>query len=173
MWNGIEDIYMTKTGENIPLFFFFCLSGVGNITYLKHKDDRLPRQLIFGDGRPKKIYGNISDIAGFTYRFVEGRTFQNALKRIKELIDAGKPVVLGPLDMFHLPYLKFYHKFHIPIHYILMVGYNDETQSISVYDCGREEMQTVPLENLKKAWASGRPLLEAQTNLSKSLLPTN
>ncbi|NLO39955.1 MAG: BtrH N-terminal domain-containing protein [Ruminiclostridium sp.] len=152
MWNGIEDIYMTKTGEEIPQFFFFCLSGVGNIAYLKRKDEWLPRQLIFGDGRPKKIYGNISEIAGFTFKFAEGRTFPNALKGIKEQIDVGKPVVLGPLDMFHLPYLKFYHKFHIPIHYILMVGYNDETQSIYVLDCGKEEMQTLPLEDLRMAW---------------------
>lgn len=153
MWNGIEDIYATQTGEELPPFFFFCLSGVGNIAYLKHnKDGFPPRQLVFGDGRPKKIYGNISETVGFTYRFVEGKTFPIAFKRIKEQIDRGKPVVLGPLDMFHLPYLKFYHRFHIPIHYILMVGYHDENQYINVYDCGRKEIQTLPVDDLRKAW---------------------
>jgi hypothetical protein len=33
-----------------------------------------------------------------------------------------------------------------------MVGYDDENQNISVYDCGREEVQTVPFEDLRKAW---------------------
>lgn len=152
MWNGIEDIYMSKTGEDIPPFFFFCLSGVGNTAYLKHNDENLPRHLVFGDGRPKKIYGNIAEIVGFTYKFAERRTFPNAFRRVKELIDMGKPVVLGPLDMFHLPYLKFYHKFHIPIHYVLMVGYDDENQRVFVFDCGREGLQAVPVEDLKKAW---------------------
>lgn len=156
MWNGIEDIYMTKTGENIPPFFFFCLSGVGNITYLKYNDEELPRLLVFGDGRPKKIYGNIANIVGFTYKFAERRTFPNALRRVKELIGMGKPVVLGPLDMFHLPYLKFYHKIHIPIHYVLMVGYDDEKQCIYVYDCGRDGIQAVPLEDLREAWEVGK-----------------
>jgi hypothetical protein len=152
MWNGIEDIFITKTGEDIPPFFFFCLSGVGNAVYLRHRDEKLPRLLMFGDGRPHKIYGNISEIVGFEYRFVEGRTFSYAFKRIKDQIDIGRPVVIGPVDMFHLPYLKMYHKVHIPIHYILMVGYDDERQCIYVYDCGREEIQTVPFDELKKAW---------------------
>ncbi len=30
MWNGFEDIYITKTGEKIPNGFFFALSGFAN-----------------------------------------------------------------------------------------------------------------------------------------------
>lgn len=51
------------------------------------------------------------------------------MKRAKEQIDNEKPVVLGCLDMYYLShYPKFYNKEHIPIHYILMVGYDDEEQ---------------------------------------------
>jgi len=48
-------------------------------------------------------------------------------------------------------YPKFYYKEHIPIHYILMVGYDDEEQCAYVYDCGIKEMQKIKYETLEKA----------------------
>lgn len=152
MWNGIEDLYMNHTKEEIPDWFFFCLSGVANHVYLKSKQDLVPRRLCVGDGRPYHVYPEIAMQIGMDYHITDGCTYEYAFKKVKKEIDEGHPVVLGPLDMYHLPYLKMYHRFHIPIHYILMTGYDETRKCIYGYDCGREELQTVPYEDLKLAW---------------------
>lgn len=55
--------------------------------------------------------------------------------------------------MYYLPYLpKLYHGEHIPFHYILMVGYDDDEQCVTILDCGRSEAQQLPYEELRLAW---------------------
>lgn len=152
MWNGIEDLYQRHTGVALPDYFFFCISGIGEFSYLKLNHGEVKRMANWNDGRTKQMYQKVADIAGFTYKFIEGRTFGYALKKAKEQIDKGSPVVLGCLDMYYLHfYPKIYHKFHIPIHYELMVGYDDEKQVVYVHDCGMENVQTLPYSELEKA----------------------
>lgn len=152
MWNGIEDLYQTKLNEDIPDYFFFCLSGIGRFVYLKFKHGNIIRMASWNDGRTKKMYSSINDIVGFKYKHIEGRKFDYTMKRAKEQIDNERPVVFGCLDMYYLSYYpKFYYKEHIPIHYILMVGYDDDEQCVYVYDCGIEEVQKIKYETLEKA----------------------
>ena len=152
MWNGIEDIYCDKTKEEIPEFFFFCLSGIGNFVYLKQPNGDAKRFAAWNDGRTKKMYQSVAATIGFSYKHIEGRTFAYAMKKSKEQIDQGKPVVLGCLDMYYLEYYpKFYFKEHIPIHYVLMVGYDDEKRCAYILDCGVKEVQEISYELLEQA----------------------
>jgi hypothetical protein len=152
MWNGIEDIYITKTGETIPNGFFFALSGFGNFVYLKSKTGELKRMPFFGDGRTKKMYAFLKDIVRFDYRYTEGASFPYMLKKAKAEIDGGHPVVVGALDMYELEYYpKLYHKMHVPIHYVLMTGYDDEKELVYVLDCGREDIQAISYGSLERA----------------------
>lgn len=149
MWNGIEDIYINKTKENIPDQFFFGMSGFCGFAYLKTNKAELKRMVSFGDGRTKKMYEFLSPIAGFEYHFIESKTPEIALSKAKKEIDLGYPVVIGALDMYYLEYYpKLYHKNHIPFHYILMVGYDDISEHIYLYDCGRKEMLELSYTNL-------------------------
>lgn len=52
--------------------------------------------------------------------------------------------------MFYLPYLKMYQKEHIPIHYIMMVGYDEEKNYILIYDCDREDMIELATNDYKR-----------------------
>ena len=152
MWNGIEDIYMNKTGESLPSNFFFTLASLGSFCYLKTPKSELKRMIALGDGRTKKMYEFLAPIVGFEYKHHEYKSFEKALKKAKSEIDLGFPVVLGALDMFYLPYFEnLYQKEHIPFHYVLMVGYNDKNQSIYLYDCGRLELISLSYDMLKKA----------------------
>ncbi len=152
MWNGIEDLYMHKSGEKIPLGFFFSLSGIGNFVYQKFTTGELKRRAAWGDGRTKQMYKEIADIVGFRYKHIEGRTFDYALQVAKAQIDTGNPVVLGCLDMYYLEYYpKLYQKYHIPIHYVLMVGYDEDRKSAYILDCGIETVQEISYELLEKA----------------------
>lgn len=55
-WNGIEDLYMDKTGEILPENLFFLLSGFGSFCYMKTEKSELKRMIALGDGRTKKMY---------------------------------------------------------------------------------------------------------------------
>lgn len=152
MWNGIEDLYGRETGVRVPDYLFFCLGGIGDFIYLKGNQYNPVRMVSWGDGRTKIMYRKVSEIIGFTYRHIENRTFTYALKKAKEQIDMERPVVLGALDMFYLEYYpKICGKMHIPIHYVLMTGYDDEQQCVYLYDCGKEELQTLSYDTLEKA----------------------
>jgi hypothetical protein len=149
MWNGIEDIYINKTRETIPDQFFFAMSGFCGVAYIKTNKADLKRMVSFGDGRTRQMYKMLSPIVGFDYRFLECKTPEIALVKAKKEIDMEHPVVIGALDMFYLEYYpEMYHKDHIPFHYILMVGYDDESENIYLYDCGREERLELSYTNL-------------------------
>lgn len=166
MWNGIEDIYMDKTGEQLPEGFFFSLAKFGTFCYLKTPKAERKRMVALGDGRTKKMYEFLAPIIGFEYRHYEYKTFEKALKRAKSEIDGGYPVVLGALDMFYLPYFeKLYQKDHIPFHYVLMVGYDEEEQRIYLHDCGKPELVALSYEDLQKAMDCHYPGLSKENTL--------
>ncbi|MBE5960869.1 MAG: hypothetical protein E7256_05715 [Lachnospiraceae bacterium] len=152
MWSGIEDVYATKTNQTLPEAFLFGISSFGESVYFKTKDKSRPFMLSVADGRTRKTYGKIKDILGLTYQISEGHTLSYALKSVKAEIDKGHPVVLGPLDMFYLPYLKMYHHDHIPMHYILMIGYDEEKKCVLIYDCDRPDLIELPEQDLIDAW---------------------
>lgn len=166
MWRGIEDLYQTKTKEKVPGWLFFTLSGQGEFTYLTRNQDKIKRMVSWGDGRPKKIYKRVSDSIGFTFKHMENTKFEYMLKVAKEQIDLGSPVILGPLDMYYLAYYpKIYKKMHIPNHYIMMVGYDEEQQCAYVLDCGVKETQSISYEQLAKAIGTKVPTIGGKNGL--------
>jgi hypothetical protein len=95
------------------------------------------------------MYKFLSPIVGFNYHFAVCKTPEIALKKAKKEIDLGYPAVIGALDMYYLEYYpKLYHQNHIPFHYILMVGYDDELERIYLYDCGKKERLALSYANL-------------------------
>ncbi len=158
MWNGIEDLYIRDTGEKLPPSFFFSLSSFGSFCYMKTPKSDLKRMIAIGDGRTKQMYEFLSPIVGFEYKHYEYKTFEQAIKKAKTEIDAGYPPVLGALDMYYLPYFsKLYHSEHIPFHYVLMVGYDDNVQCIYILDCGRKKVLTLTYGELRHAWNCSYP----------------
>lgn len=158
MWNGIEDLYIRDTGEKLPPSFFFILSSFGSFCYMQTPKSDLKRMIALGDGRTKQMYKFLAPIVGFEYRHYEYKTFEQALKKAKAEIDAGYPPVLGALDMYYLSYYsRLYHGEHIPFHYVLMVGYDDDAQYIYLLDCGRAETQTLSYYELRRAWDCSYP----------------
>ncbi len=166
MWNGIEDIYMNKTKEILPDNFFFILASFGSFCYLKTNQSDIKRLVTLGDGRTRKMYEFMAPIVGFDYHHYEFKRFESALNKAKKEIDAGFPVVLGALDMFYLPYYrKLYEKEHIPFHYVLMVGYDDEQRTIFLYDCGRTELLPLSYDLLQDSMNCSYPGLSKENTI--------
>lgn len=153
MWNGIEDLYIRDTGEKLPPSFFFSLASFGSFRYMKTNKSDIKRLVALGDGRTKQMYKFLAPIVGFEYKHYEYKNFEKALAKAKSEIDNQYPCVIGAIDMYYLSYYsKLYHGEHIPFHYVLMVGYDDEAQCVFLFDCGCEEMQKLSYEELRLAW---------------------
>lgn len=166
MWNGIEDLYMNKTGESLPNLFFFVLSGPGSFCYLRTDKAELKRMIALGDGRTKKMYEFLAPIVGFEYKHHEYEHFEQVLKKAKKEIDNGYPVVLGALDMYYLPYFtKLYHNEHIPFHYVLMVGYDDDERQIYLYDGGRADLISLSYDELRDCMNCSYPGLSKKNTI--------
>nr|WP_319265142.1 BtrH N-terminal domain-containing protein [uncultured Draconibacterium sp.] len=153
MVNGLEDLYVWKSGHDIPDYLLYYTGGMVGFTYVKNKKEAIPNTVYWGNGLGKKMYAFLSDIVGYTWKMKEGGSFKNALRNVKRCIDNDVPVVFGKVDIFYLPYYqKYYHKHHIPAHFVLAVGYSDVEEKIYVNDCGREKMQSIPYSELELAW---------------------
>jgi len=54
--------------------------------------------------------------------------------------------------MYYLHYYRdLYKKLHVPIHYILVVGYDDEEEAVFVHDCSHENIQKILYNDFEKS----------------------
>jgi len=154
MVNGINDVYEWKTCQKLPCMFMMILSGMASFTYLKFKGAKPPCMVFWGPSI-KTQYKNLREIFGIDIEITnEGRSFSNAMKILKKSIDEGNSVIVGPLDMFHLEYRDFFKKLHVTAHFVLVVGYDDSSKRVYLYDCDFEDLKSLSYENLQLAWST-------------------
>ena len=68
--------------------------------------------------------------------------------------------------MYYLSYYpKLYHKEHIPFHYVLMTGYDDDQRLICLYDCGRTQLLTLGYDELKNSMNCSYPGLSSENTI--------
>ncbi|MGE5774633.1 MAG: BtrH N-terminal domain-containing protein, partial [Chloroflexota bacterium] len=153
MVNGLEDLYEQKTGVRLPDWLFLHLSGLLGFVYLRNRRAPAPRMVFWGMNIARYQYEALADIVGFHWQITAGRSFASSLRDVKACLDRDTPALLGPLDMYSLPYYeRFYRKVHVPIHHVLMVGYDDEREAALVLDCDRADVQCLPYADLEAAW---------------------
>ncbi len=153
--NGIRDLVHWRTGRDWSNEFLFGLGQGGGFAYLRINVAHPPRQVYWGTASPRQ-HKYLAELFGAQFWELENRSFKFAWGKAQEALEAGSPPVIGPLDMFYLPFYEdIYHQRHIPIHYLLLTGY--DPQAAYVYDTGNTEIQTIPLEELKLAWEVNIP----------------
>jgi len=148
--NGLEDI-LTWKGADFIDYLLSLVGGMAGFAYLRFKKADPPCMVYWG-ANPKYLMNDLAEIIGFKETVIEGKIFKNTFPKLKEFIDDGKPVVAGALDMYYLHYYPaLYKKTHMPIHYVLVVGYDNEEQTLSVHDCGHKNVQKVSYDEFEKA----------------------
>lgn len=173
--NGIRDLVHWRSGRDWSNEFLHGLGQGGGFAYLRFNAATPPRQVYWGVSGPRQ-HEYLAQLFGAEYAVLEGRSFKFAWGKACEAVDAGLPPVLGPLDMFYLHYYEgLYHERHIPIHYVLLVGY--EGGNALVHDTDKEEVQTIPLGELQEAWDVSLPGFGKRNRLvtfdiPQSLTPT-
>jgi hypothetical protein len=174
--NGLEDQYEWKTGVQLPGYFLMDVSNIG-FHYLRHSLAPAPRMVMWGTGMGKGQHAFLSEIIGYTWTCHEGGSFDTAWRDVLAQLAQGKPVIIGLLDMYHLPYFeKFYHRFHIPQHFLQVVGFDETQDAALVQDNSLKAVQTVPLKDLRAAWnvnvpGQGKPYTRYHLAFNAAIAP--
>ena len=167
--NGIRDLVHWRAGRDWSNEFVYGLGQGGGFAYLRFNFADPPRQVYWGPASPRQ-HKYLAELFGADFTELENRSFKYAWSKSQAALEAGMPPVLGPLDMFHLHfYAGIYHQRHIPIHYLLLVGYDD--LNAYVHDTGIDGIQTVPLKELELAWDVNVPGLGKRNRLVTLNIP--
>lgn len=168
--NGLEDI-LTWKGAEYSDFLLSVIGGMAGFTYLRFKRADPPCMVYWG-ANPKYLMKDLANIIGCKETVIEGKTFKNTFPRLKESIDGGQPVMAGALDMYYLHYYPgLYRKQHVPIHYVLVVGYDDDKQVVFVQDCSRKGVQEIPYEEFKESLGVNVPGISKKNTMRTFTLP--
>jgi hypothetical protein len=148
--NGLYDI-LTWKGGKYEYFLLPIIGGMAGFAYLKFKIAKPPLMVYWGNN-PKYLLNELSEIVGYQHEIIEGRSWKTVVQKIKESIEKGEPVMAGALDMYYLHYYpELYKKVHVPTHYILIIGYDDEKEKFHLHDCSYDQMQEVTYPDLMRA----------------------
>jgi hypothetical protein len=170
--NGVEDILAWK-GRTFVNHLLSVVGGMASFSYLRFKR-ATPPNMVFWGANTKYFISNLERLVGFNQTVIEGRSSTATISKLKESIDQGFPVMAGALDMYYLPYYpKLYHLQHVPIHYLLVVGYDDTRRVFSVHDCGRSGVEKVSYEDLQMTLDVKMPGMSKKNTLRTFKLPND
>jgi hypothetical protein len=148
--NGIRDLVQWRTGRNWSNEFVHGLGLGGGFTYLRFGQADPPRQVYWGNAGPRQ-HNYLANLLEADFVEKENRTFKFTWRQAQEAVDNETPPILGPMDMFFLPFYKdIYCQRHIPIHYLLLVGYDEE--NAYVHDTDKDDVQALGIDALQRAW---------------------
>jgi len=168
--NGLEDILAWK-GANYMNYLLSLVGGMAGFAYLHFKKAN-PPCMVFWGASPKYLLKDLRVIIGFKETIIEGKSFKYTFSKLKDFINNGQPVVVGALDMYYLHYYPdLYKKSHIPIHYILVVGYDDEEQVVFIHDCSNENVQKISYDEFEKSLDVKVPGMSKENTIRTFTLP--
>ena len=146
--NGLYDILLWKNGV-YDYFLLPVIGGMAGFAYLKFRGANPPHMVFWGN-RPKNLFNELEPLLKYEQEIVERKSWKTTFIKIRESLNHNIPVVAGALDMYFLPYYKKLYKLvHVPIHYVLIVGYDQEKEEFYIHDCSYNEVKTLPYSDLK------------------------
>lgn len=99
-----------------------------------------------------KIFKNLQKLCGINFFYKKVSSTQKALEIADRMIESGKPVA-ACVDMFYMKYLPVFMQIHVPFHFIILFGKDDEGNYL-VSDPYHTHVGKLSLESLKAAWAT-------------------
>lgn len=168
--NGLEDFLASK-GADYCDFLLSVIGGMAGFTYLRFKRANPPCMVYWG-ANPKYLMKDLANVIGFEEKVVEGRSFEFMLSHLKDFIENDQPVMAGALDMYYLHYYPdLYRKQHVPIHYVLVVGCDDEEHVVLVHDCSHEGVQKILYDEFEKSLSVNVPGMSKKNTIRAFTLP--
>jgi|TARA_R110002167_G_scaffold101513_2_gene264347 hypothetical protein len=132
--------------------FCFGIGGGLGITYLKTPSSSPTRLLHTRSLGYEKRFFNAIGVDDFSW--LSGRTEEESEKQLLCAIDENRPALLLS-DIFYLHY--FNSSSHFPGHGIMVWGYDKNDKIFYVTDTERENLESVPFSDMRKARVSQIP----------------
>lgn len=168
--NGLEDLLAWR-GADYADFLLSVVGGMAGFAYFRFKRADPPCMVYWG-ANPKYLMKDLAKIIGFRDALIEGKIFKRTFSRLKEFVDNGQPVMAGALDMYYLHYYPdLYMKVHVPIHYVLVVGYDDAEEVVFVHDCSHAKVQRIPYDEFEKSLDVNVPGMSKRNTVRAFTLP--
>lgn len=167
--NGIRDLVQWRAGYDWSNEFLWGLGQGAGFAYLRFNAASPPRQVYTGIATPRQ-HKYLAELLGASLNVVEGRSFKFSWEKARQSLEEEKPPVIGPLDMFHLPfYPGIYLQRHIPIHFLLLVGF--ENQIAYFLDTSNQVIQSLSMDDLQSAWDVSVPGIGKRNRLGVFDIP--
>lgn len=109
---------------------------------------------------PGDIVKSVAKDTGTTLFMRKYNTTDEAFRKANEMIDSGRPIA-ACVDMFYMKYLPSFMQVHAPVHFIVLIGREDDTYAVS--DAYFEKVGALEAKDLRLAWATHAPM--APSNL--------
>jgi len=168
--NGLEDLLAWKKARYTD-FLLSVVGGMAGFAYLRFKRADPPCMVYWG-ANPKYLIKDLANIIGFKETVIEGKSYGFMFSRLKGFIEEGRPVVAGALDMYYLHYYPdLYGRQHVPIHYVLVIGYDDEERVVFVHDCSHPNIQKIPYDEFQKSLNVNVPGMSKKNTIRAFTLP--
>jgi len=168
--NGLNDILLWH-GTNYNYFLLPIIGGMAGFAYLKYNKADVSKMVYWGNNT-KFLLAELSSIINYNETIIENKSWKSTFSIIKQELLNNKPVIAGALDMYHLPYYKdIFHNIHVPIHYILLTGFDDSTQTLYVNDCSFASTQKISYTDLENALNNKVPGMSKKNTIRKINLP--
>jgi len=170
--NGLYDLLSWK-GADYTYLLLVIIGGGASFSYLKFKLATPPCMVYWGP-RTSDLVKILGDIIGYKTTVSENKSFKNEFPKIKSYINDDIPVLSGAIDMYYLPYYsQIYHKDHIPIHYILITGYDDEEEKLFIHDCTYPGVQQISYKEFELSMNVNAPGLSKKNTYRVFEMPSN
>jgi hypothetical protein len=170
--NGLYDLLAWR-GAKYDYFLLPIIGGMASFTYLKFKLAQPPCMVYWGNN-PKYLIQELGELMGFKQLVSEGRSFKNEFPKMKKHLDENQPLVVGALDMYYLRYYPdLYQKEHVPIHYLLLVGYDDGKEEVLVHDCSHPGVQELAYSDFEKSLDVNVPGMSKKNTYRFFSMPDN
>ncbi|HVP20925.1 MAG TPA: BtrH N-terminal domain-containing protein [Anaerolineaceae bacterium] len=167
--NGIRDLVQWRSHRDWSNEFLWGLGQGGGFAYLRFNAADPPRQVYTGISTPRQ-HRYLAELLGAGFTEIENRAFKFSWAKAQAALERGTPPILGPLDMYHLHYYTdIFHHRHIPIHFVLLVGCDDDTAYI--HDTDKPTVQAISLTELQLAWDVNVPGLGKRNRLAVLDIP--
>lgn len=124
-------------------------SGIGSLLeYYYHRKNNWDNVYFRTTRYPSNFFEKFSSVMGFTLNKNQGKTLEESISNIKNILDEGTPLIMGPLDMYYLKYCR--HDEHFRGHYVSIFKYNKN--KFIGFDNEHKKPVEISKEELEKAW---------------------
>lgn len=168
--NGLYDI-LTWYGVSYEYFILPIIGGMAGFSFMQFKKADPPKMVYWGNS-PKYLLKELAEIINYKEIILEGKIWKSTFPIIIELLQNNTPILAGALDMYYLHYYTdIYNTTHIPIHYVLIIGFNDEEKLFYIHDCSHDSIQEISYDALEKALSINVPGMSKKNTIRFFKLP--